>query len=113
MTVSSAVPASPPLPASHRSSRRAFWARIILAGPLAALASVLVMAGGALWLPKGAASIDNLVLPIALFPAIWAALFFYASLDRRLGRAYLIVAGIALANAALIGISIYLSKAAA
>ncbi len=111
MTVSpTASDSAPPAPAA---SRRRFWARIALAGPLAAIASVLVMAGGALWLPRGAASIDNLVLPIALFPAIWAALFFYASLDRRLGRAYLVVLAIALANAALIGINVYLSKAAA
>lgn len=76
--------------------------RIVLAGPLATLASGLLMAGGAVWLPKGAAQINNLVLPIVLFPAIWAALFFYASLDRRLPRAYAVVLGIAVINVVLI-----------
>jgi hypothetical protein len=54
------------------------WLRVLLAGPLVILTSVTVTAGGALWLPKGAAEIDHLMLPILLFPAIWAALFFHA-----------------------------------
>lgn len=72
-------------------SSRQLWARVLLAGPLSSLCAALVMAGGALWLPRGAAQIDNLLLPIALFPAIWAALFFYACLERRLVRGYALV----------------------
>ena len=60
------------------------------------------MSGGALWVPDGPAQIDNIVLPIVLFPAIWALLFFYASLDRRLGRAYTVVLGLGLLHALLI-----------
>jgi hypothetical protein len=56
--------------------RRSFWLRVLLAGPLVILTSVVVMLGGALWLPQGAAEIDHLMLPIVLFPAIWAVLFF-------------------------------------
>lgn len=52
--------------------------------------AALVMAGSALWIPKGPASIDNIALPIVAFPAIWAALFFYLMLDRKLARAWLV-----------------------
>jgi hypothetical protein len=82
--------------------RRVFWARIALAGPLAFIVAGMTMAAGAAWLPKGAAGIDHLVLPIVLFPAIWAALFFYTSLDRRLGRAYALLLALSAVNAALI-----------
>lgn len=85
------------------------WPRVLLAGPLAFIAAGLIMGGGALWLPKGAAQIDNLILPIVLFPAIWAVVFFYACLDRRLGRAYAVVLAAALANAALIALNVYRS----
>tara|TARA_R110000850_G_scaffold153763_4_gene277263 strand:+ start:16563 stop:16871 length:309 start_codon:yes stop_codon:yes gene_type:complete len=78
------------------------WFRAILAGPVVFLTSVVVMAACALWVPEGAASIDNLVLPIVLFPVIWAALFFYACLDRKLLRAW----GLVLVMLALNGIAI-------
>lgn len=94
----SAPAASPP------AARRRFWLRVVLAGPLALVASGLVMAGGALWLPKGAAQIDNLILPIVLFPAIWAALFFYACLDRNLVRAWTVVGGLTLLHAGMIAL---------
>jgi len=62
------------------------------------------MAGGALWVPKGAASIDNIVLPIVLFPAIWAALFFYTALDRKLWRAWAITLSLLAVNATFIAL---------
>lgn len=83
-------------------SKQRLWPRVLLAGPLAFIAAGLIMGGGALWLPEGAAKIDNLVLPIVAFPAIWAVVFFYACLDRRIGRAYLVVLAAALVNAAMI-----------
>lgn len=89
-------------PSRSRSDSRALWSRVALAGPVVFICASLVMAGGALWLPKGRAQIDNLVLPILLFPAIWAALFFYACLDRRLGRAWAVIGGLSLLHAALI-----------
>ncbi|MGB0954587.1 MAG: hypothetical protein ACPGZP_01155 [Panacagrimonas sp.] len=78
------------------------WSRGLLAGPLVFVTSAAVMAGGAAWIPEGAASIDNIVLPIVLFPAIWAALFFYASLDRNLLRAWLITLALLVVNAGLV-----------
>lgn len=89
------------VPLAGAAKRRA-WSRGLLAGPVCFATAALVMAGGALWLPEGPAKIDNMVLPIVLFPMIWAALFFYLMLDRRLARAWL-VAGLLLAShAALI-----------
>jgi hypothetical protein len=76
--------------------------RGVLAGPVVFLTAAAVMAGSAVWIPKGAARIDNIVLPIVLFPAIWAALFFYACLDRHLPRAWLVTLALLAINTALI-----------
>lgn len=84
--------------------RRRLWSRIALAGPVVFVCAALVMCGGALWLPEGAAQIDNIVVPIVLFPAIWAALFFYACLDRRLGRAWGVIGGLSVAHIALLAV---------
>ncbi|WP_150293163.1 hypothetical protein [Sphingobium estronivorans] len=69
------------------------WIRLFLAGPGAVFVSLVIMGGMPLWLPRGAAGVDNLVLPLILVPLIWAALFFHACLDRRLARVA-IVAGV-------------------
>jgi hypothetical protein len=74
-----------------RLMRRRALSRGLLAGPAVFVTAAAVMAGGALWLPAGRAQIDHIVLPVVLFPAIWALLFFYASLDRQLLRAWLLV----------------------
>lgn len=74
------------------SARTRKWIRIGFAGPGAVITALVVMAGMALWLPGGAAGIDNLVLPLVLVPLIWALLFFHACLDRRLGRVALVAA---------------------
>jgi len=66
------------------------------------ITALVVMAGMALWLPGGAAGIDNLVLPLILVPLIWAALFFHACLDQRLGRVALVMAGLFAVHASLI-----------
>jgi len=78
------------------------WLRIGLAGPGAVIVAVVTMAGMALWLPAGAANIDNIVLPLVLFPLIWAALFFHACLDRRLGRVALVAIGLFALHAGLV-----------
>lgn len=83
-------------PRSHR------WVRIGFAGPGAVIVALVVMAGMALWLPGGAAGIDNLVLPLVLVPLIWAALFFHACLDPRLGRVMLVFIGLLALHAGLI-----------
>jgi hypothetical protein len=95
------------------ASRRRFWSRFALAGPMVFVCATLVMCGGALWLPKGTAQIDNLVVPIVLFPAIWAALFFYAYLDRSLARAWAVIGVLSLLHAAVIGIYVVQTMQAA
>lgn len=78
------------------------WLRVALAGPVAVVVALVTMAGMALWLPGGAAGIDNLVLPLVFAPLIWAALFFHACLDRRLGRVALIAFALFIVHAGLI-----------
>jgi hypothetical protein len=82
------------------TSRR--WIRIALAGPGAVIVALVMMAGMALWLPGGAAGIDNLVLPLVLVPLVWAGLFFHACLDRRLGRVAIVAGGLLLIHGGLI-----------
>jgi hypothetical protein len=84
-------------------NRRRAWLRGLLAGPMCFVTAVLVMAGAALWFPKGAAEINNIALPIIGFPAIWAVLFFYTLLDRHLSRAWVITSLLCLGHGALIG----------
>jgi hypothetical protein len=84
------------------SPRAQKWARIGFAGPGAAVIALVIMAGMALWVPGGAAGIDNLVLPLVLVPLIWAALFFHACLDARLGRVALVALGLFAVHAGLL-----------
>ncbi len=60
--------------------------RWLLAGPLALVSAIAVLAAMPLWIPSGAAGIDNLVLPLVLFPLIWSLSFFYAVLEENLIR---------------------------
>jgi hypothetical protein len=78
------------------------WIRIFFAGPGAVIVAIVVMAGMSLWLPGGAAGIDNLVLPLILVPLIWAALFFHACLDRKLGRVVAVALGLLIIHGGLI-----------
>ncbi|MDK2758223.1 MAG: hypothetical protein KYX66_15975 [Blastomonas fulva] len=76
--------------------------RWVMAGPLALIAAVVTMASMPLWLPGGAAGIDNLIWPILLFPALWAVYFLYALIEARPLRGTGVITAIILANAALI-----------
>ncbi|MGK2911080.1 MAG: hypothetical protein ACSLE1_14955 [Sphingobium sp.] len=78
------------------------WSRIALAGPGAIIVAIVTMAGMALWLPGGAANIDNLVLPLVLVPLIWAALFFHACLDYRLARVAIVSIGLLVVHGGLV-----------
>lgn len=80
------------------------WARIILAGPLVLLCSILVMGGSHVWVPPGAGGVNHIVMPIVLYPAIWTGLFFYACFDRQLWRSYAVVGGLLALHAVLIAI---------
>ena len=86
---------------SSRASRR-LWIRFILAGPVAILVALTLLAGMPLWLPGGAAGIDNLAVPLVLAPLIWAGLFFHACLDRNLARVALVAAALFLVHGGLV-----------
>ena len=62
----------------------------------------MVFAGMPLWLPRGAAGIDHIILPLILLPAVWAVLFFYAVLDRSLARVAIVALIIGAANATML-----------
>ncbi|WP_372778930.1 hypothetical protein [Litorivivens sp.] len=78
------------------------WPRIFLVGPLVFLSTFLTVCGASVYLPAGPARIDNVAIPLVLFPAIWALLFFYSYLDSRLIRAYTVVLLVLGANLALV-----------
>lgn len=85
-----------------RASRRRLWIRFTLAGPAAILVTLTLLAGMPLWLPGGAAGIDNLALPLVFAPLIWASLFFHACLDRNLARVALVAAALFLVHGGLV-----------
>lgn len=85
-----------------RSHRRRLWIRVVLAGPVAILVALTLLAGMPLWLPGGAAGIDNLALPLIFAPLIWAGLFFHACLDRSLARVAFVAAALFLVHGGLV-----------
>jgi hypothetical protein len=87
---------------SLTATRQKFWWRTLLAGPAVWLTSLATLCGGALWIPEGAAAINHLALPLVLFPAILAALFFHACLDRSLARVCAVQGTLLFINALLI-----------
>lgn len=78
------------------------WGRVLLAGPGAIIVALTLLAGMPLWLPGGAAGIDNLVFPLVFAPLIWAALFFHACLDRSVVRVAVVAGALFLTHGALI-----------
>lgn len=84
------------------SLRAQRWLRVGFAGPGAVIVALVVMAGMTLWLPRGAAGIDNLVLPLVLVPLIWAGLLFHACLDRKLIRVAIVAIALFVLHAGLV-----------
>lgn len=68
--------------------------RWLLAGPGAVAAGLATMAAMPLWLPAGAAGVNDVALPIVLAPLLWAVPFFYAVLTPRLGRAAVVLSAV-------------------
>ena len=67
-------------------------ARWLLAGPGALLASLATMIAMPLWLPAGAAGVNDVAFPILLTPLLWAVPFFYACLEEDLVARRLVLA---------------------
>jgi 4-amino-4-deoxy-L-arabinose transferase-like glycosyltransferase len=74
-----------------------FW----LAGPLAFVVSVVVMLGMAVWFPPGIGMINNIIMPLVLFPLLWAVCFFYAYMSSSLKRVGMVFLAILIAHGAL------------
>lgn len=91
---------------SAKSFRYFSSGRFWLAGPATLIISVLAMAATSLWFPEGDARINNLVVPMVLFPLFWACIFFYVLLERELRRLYLIMLLLFLVNGGLVAASI-------
>lgn len=68
--------------------------RWILAGPVAFLLSVLLMASLPFVLPAGRGEIDHLLLPVVLFPLIWSVLVVLPVATDNLTRMSRIYAGV-------------------
>ncbi|CAA0109290.1 Uncharacterised protein [BD1-7 clade bacterium] len=84
--------------------------RFVLAGPVVFIAAIAVMSGAAVWMPSGVAGVNNIVLPLALFPAIWAVLFFYVCLTENLKRAGLITGLLLIANVVLVVVDVMIQR---
>ena len=76
--------------------------RWLLAGPVTLLVAVLIMAATPVWMPAGVGGVDNLVLPLILFPLIWAIPFFYSLVEERLTRAWAVLTGLAVLNGLIV-----------
>jgi hypothetical protein len=100
--------------ATHTAPRRSSTrlARILLAGPGAIVVTLALLAGMPLWLPGGAAGIDNLAFPLVLAPLIWSLLFFHACLDRSIARVALVGAALLLIHGGLVAQRLMSSPAA-
>lgn len=97
-------------PAPPRSSPR--LGRILLAGPGAIVVTLALLAGMPLWLPGGAAGIDNLAFPLVLAPLIWSGLFFHACLDRSIARVAFVAAALLLVHGGMVAQRLLVSPAA-
>lgn len=62
----------------------------------------MVMIGSSAYIPQGNAQLDNIAIPLVLFPAVWAVLFFYSSLSQRLGRVFFVQCALFFSHAALV-----------
>lgn len=83
--------------------RRHAWLRALLAGPCALALTALIVAVMPFWVPKGSAGVDHIALPLFFMPAIWGTIFFYALLDRSLGRIATAMTALALVHLTALG----------
>ena len=80
--------------------------RWLLAGPGALAVGIATLMAMPLWLPAGAAGINDVAFPILLTPLLWAVPFFYACLEEDLVRATLVMLGASLVPGALVALAL-------
>ncbi|MEM6583015.1 MAG: hypothetical protein AAF699_17170 [Pseudomonadota bacterium] len=81
-----------------KRQRRRLISRWILAGPLAFIVSVLIMASMPMWMPMGAGNVNHLAFSVLLFPAIWVAIVMYVLLEENMTRAAVLLVILFFAN---------------
>ena len=85
---------------------RPMLVRWLLAGPGALAAAILIMAAMPVWLPEGAAGVDNIVYPLVLAPLIWAVVFLYAVVESNLVRGVAVAVAAIVVNGAAVALAI-------
>lgn len=73
-----------------------FW----LSGPATLIVSLLSMLAMAVWFPPGVGNVNNIMMPLVLFPLIWAFLFFYTYLTADLRQAQWLLFALFVINSA-------------
>ena len=86
--------------------RRPLLTRWLLAGPGALVAAVATMMAMPLWVPPGAAGVNDIALPIILTPLLWAVPFFYAVLEEDLVRGVAVLGLAILVQGAAIAVAL-------
>ena len=66
--------------------------------------AVFIMFGMPIWFPAGIAGINNMIIPMLLFPLVWAVLFFYAVLEKRLKYVLIVLSGLTLLHMAILSL---------
>jgi hypothetical protein len=77
-----------------------FW----LTGPATLFVSLLVMLGMAVWFPPGAGNVNNIMMPLVMFPLIWAVLFFYTYLTNNMRKAWWLLLALFIVNSAILAV---------
>ena len=75
-----------------------FW----LTGPATLIVSFIVMLAMAAWFPPGVGKVNNIIVPLVMFPLIWAWLFFYTYLTDNCRRAWGMLIGLFMINGAIL-----------
>lgn len=86
--------------------RHPLLTRWLLAGPGALVGACLIMAAMPVWLPAGAAGIDNIIYPIVLAPLIWTVAFLYAVLEPNLARGVAVTSGVILTKGLVVTLAV-------
>ncbi|MCC2604674.1 hypothetical protein [Planctobacterium marinum] len=87
---------------SFLASKR-FW----LTGPVTLVVALVVMLAMAAWFPPGAGKVNNIVMPLVMFPLIWSALFFYTYLTDKLAKAGWIMLALFLVNSVVLALQFW------
>ena len=74
------------------------WKRALGFLVLAFVFAVIVTAGGSLYLPQGPAKVDQIAIPIIVFPGVWIARGIALFVAKHRRRVWLIVGGLTAAH---------------